>query len=145
VKILDRNPPPLAERCVVPEAFDRVVRKCLAKDPDERWQSAHDLLDELKWIAAMPRDGRRSAASAPKPVHAASPSLPQARSRSPPSEPPRLLRLAAKQPPVVKLALLPPGRAQFGELRGVARRNASGLRRREQRQRHSCGHGPSMP
>jgi len=28
-----------------------VVRVCLAKDPDERWQSAHDLLAELKWIA----------------------------------------------------------------------------------------------
>ncbi len=31
--------------------LDRVVGKCLAKDPDQRWQSAHDLGDELKWIA----------------------------------------------------------------------------------------------
>ena len=30
---------------------DRVVRKCLAKDPDRRWQSAADLTDELRWIA----------------------------------------------------------------------------------------------
>jgi hypothetical protein len=28
-----------------------VVTKCLAKDPDERWQSASDLASELKWIA----------------------------------------------------------------------------------------------
>ena len=31
--------------------LDRVVGKCLAKDPDQRWQSARDLGDELKWIA----------------------------------------------------------------------------------------------
>jgi Tol biopolymer transport system component len=31
--------------------LDRVVGKCLAKDPDHRWQSARDLADELKWIA----------------------------------------------------------------------------------------------
>jgi Tol biopolymer transport system component len=31
--------------------LERLVRKCLAKDPDERWQSAHDLADELRWIA----------------------------------------------------------------------------------------------
>ncbi len=31
--------------------LDRVVGKCLAKDPDHRWQSARDLGDELKWIA----------------------------------------------------------------------------------------------
>src|SRR5262249_13160833 len=32
-------------------ALDRVVKVCLAKDPDERWQSAHDIANELKWIA----------------------------------------------------------------------------------------------
>jgi eukaryotic-like serine/threonine-protein kinase len=62
VKILDRNPPALSERVtMVSPAFDRVVRKCMAKDPDERWQSARDLLDELKWIDAM----RASATFAP--------------------------------------------------------------------------------
>ena len=30
--------------------LQRVVMKCLAKDPDDRWQSAADLRDELKWI-----------------------------------------------------------------------------------------------
>jgi serine/threonine protein kinase len=34
-----------------PPVLDRVVRKCLAKDPEERWQSARDLKDELQWIA----------------------------------------------------------------------------------------------
>jgi Tol biopolymer transport system component/predicted Ser/Thr protein kinase len=31
--------------------LDRAVRKCLAKDPEDRWRAAHDLHDELKWIA----------------------------------------------------------------------------------------------
>jgi Tol biopolymer transport system component len=36
---------------LTPPGLDRVVKKCLAKDPDERWQTAHDLRDELKWVA----------------------------------------------------------------------------------------------
>jgi eukaryotic-like serine/threonine-protein kinase len=44
--------PPCAVQSNVPPAVDRVVKKCLAKDPDERWQTAHDLLDELRWIAS---------------------------------------------------------------------------------------------
>jgi serine/threonine-protein kinase len=34
----------------VPRSLDRVVRKCLSKDPDARWQSAGDLADELEWV-----------------------------------------------------------------------------------------------
>ena len=50
--ILEKDPQPLAERApLTPPALDRVVRKCLAKDPDLRWQSARDLGDELAWIA----------------------------------------------------------------------------------------------
>ena len=33
-----------------PPALDRVVKKCLAKDPEDRWQNAADLGSELKWI-----------------------------------------------------------------------------------------------
>ena len=32
-------------------ALDRVVKKCLRKDREERWQGARDVTDELKWIA----------------------------------------------------------------------------------------------
>jgi len=31
--------------------LDRILAKCLAKDPDERWQSARDLGDELRWLS----------------------------------------------------------------------------------------------
>jgi serine/threonine protein kinase/Tol biopolymer transport system component len=34
----------------VPFGLDHVVKKCLAKDPEDRWQSARDLADELQWI-----------------------------------------------------------------------------------------------
>ena len=50
--ILERDPPaPSAIEPKVPGGLDRVVRKCLARDPDARWQSAADLRDELQWIA----------------------------------------------------------------------------------------------
>jgi Tol biopolymer transport system component len=50
--ILKDQPPPLSTvQPVTPTALDRTVRQCLAKDPDARWQSARDLLEELKWIA----------------------------------------------------------------------------------------------
>jgi hypothetical protein len=51
-KILEIDPPPISSlRRMTPPALDRVVKKCLAKDPDDRWHSARDLCDELKWIA----------------------------------------------------------------------------------------------
>jgi len=34
-----------------PAALDHVVRLCMAKDPEERWQAARDVVSELKWIA----------------------------------------------------------------------------------------------
>jgi hypothetical protein len=33
-----------------PEAVDRILKACLAKDPDERWNSAYDLKKEFEWI-----------------------------------------------------------------------------------------------
>ena len=36
---------------MAPPAFDRVVQTCLAKDPEERWHTAHDLKLQLQWIA----------------------------------------------------------------------------------------------
>jgi serine/threonine protein kinase len=50
--ILKDDPPPITSlQPMAPPALDRVVKRCLAKEPDERCQSAKDLTDELKWIA----------------------------------------------------------------------------------------------
>lgn len=35
---------------VAPPALEHVVKKCLAKDPEERWQSVYDIVSELKWV-----------------------------------------------------------------------------------------------
>jgi Tol biopolymer transport system component len=47
---------------LAPPAFERAVRQCLAKDPDDRWQSAGDLQRELLWIAEA---GSRAGVLAP--------------------------------------------------------------------------------
>jgi Tol biopolymer transport system component/predicted Ser/Thr protein kinase len=50
--IMGSEPPPVsAVAPMTPPAFDRIVRKCIAKDPEDRWQSAADLGSELKWIS----------------------------------------------------------------------------------------------
>ena len=49
--ILSSEPPPLASvQPMTPPIVERVVKRCLAKDPDDRWQSARDLASELSWI-----------------------------------------------------------------------------------------------
>jgi Tol biopolymer transport system component len=49
--ILEREPPPISTlQPMSPPALDRVVKTCLAKDPDERFQTAHDLKLQLQWI-----------------------------------------------------------------------------------------------
>ncbi|HXP80244.1 MAG TPA: protein kinase [Verrucomicrobiae bacterium] len=50
--ILERDPPAMTTlQPMTPPALDRVVKKCLAKEPEKRWQAASDVCDELKWIA----------------------------------------------------------------------------------------------
>jgi len=43
-------PPPSSIQPVTPRALDRLVRKCLAKNADARWQAASDVADELRWV-----------------------------------------------------------------------------------------------
>jgi len=50
--IMASDPPPISSiSAMAPPALDRVVKSCLAKDPEDRWQSAHDVKSELQWIA----------------------------------------------------------------------------------------------
>ena len=53
--ILGSDPVPLTTRQPrTPFLLDRLVQRCLAKDPEERWQSIRDVLLELKSIREMP-------------------------------------------------------------------------------------------
>ena len=62
--ILDSQPQPISQlRPMAPPALDRLVQTCLAKDPDDRWQTAHDVMLGLRFIAES-----GSAAGVPAPV-----------------------------------------------------------------------------
>jgi Tol biopolymer transport system component/predicted Ser/Thr protein kinase len=67
--ILEKEPAPILElKPLTPAGLDHVIRRCLAKDREERWQTARDLAEELKWIGesgtsaqgVLRRDVRRS-------------------------------------------------------------------------------------
>jgi serine/threonine protein kinase len=61
--IVRDQPRPISELMpLTPRTFEHVVTKCLAKDPEERWQSARDVAQELRWIA---EGGSQPAVEAP--------------------------------------------------------------------------------
>ncbi len=63
-QIIAGDPPSIATlRPMIPMALDRVIRTCLAKNPDDRFQTAHDVMLALHWI----RD-EQSSPSAPLPM-----------------------------------------------------------------------------
>jgi len=50
--IMAADPQPISKlQPMTPPAMERLVRTCLAKSPDERWQTAHDVKLQLQWIA----------------------------------------------------------------------------------------------
>ncbi len=56
--IVEKEPEPISTlKPLTPPALDRCVKRCLAKDPDRRWQSAGDLADELQWLGGSPDSG----------------------------------------------------------------------------------------
>src|SRR5579864_263073 len=62
--IMERSAPSVAH--VAPPALDRVLKKCLAKDPDDRWQTVRDLKDELQWIASLPAEATKASPAPPR-------------------------------------------------------------------------------
>jgi serine/threonine-protein kinase len=71
--ILTGEPRPVRDlQPLAPPALERVLQRCLEKDPDDRWQSAADVGCELRWVrdgvasgvadgaAALPGRGRRA-------------------------------------------------------------------------------------
>ncbi len=70
--ILEKDPESISKtQPLAPSALDRVVAQCLAKNPDERFQCAHDVGLELKWISAggvaagLPRQGKDGGVETP--------------------------------------------------------------------------------
>ena len=57
--ILEKEPAPISSiKPLTPPAFDHAIRGCLAKDPEERWQTARDLALELKWVGKAENAGQ---------------------------------------------------------------------------------------
>ena len=54
--IMNSQPPPMTGLQPIPPLLDRLVKKCLVKEADDRWQNAGDLATELRWIAEIPED-----------------------------------------------------------------------------------------
>ncbi len=111
--ILDADPPPIQTvQPASPAALERAVRTCLAKDPDQRWQSAHDLMRELEWIAegdaAAPAHRRVAHPRVAGAVAAVATLIAMLLAVA-------YFRRPAMEAPVLKLSVLPPEKASFGD------------------------------
>ncbi|HEU5181198.1 MAG TPA: protein kinase [Candidatus Polarisedimenticolia bacterium] len=110
--ILEKEPEPMRTlQPTAPPALQHIIAVCLAKSPDDRWQSARDLLIELKWAAeSVPQ----TAAGSPSPrkasvwiawslaILAVGAAIAVTLIRSPGGQPDRmrpLMRLSAELPP----------------------------------------------
>ncbi len=50
--IMSSDPPPISSiQPMIPASLDRIVKGCLAKEPEHRWSTAHDVMLQLQWIA----------------------------------------------------------------------------------------------
>jgi serine/threonine protein kinase len=67
-KILETDPPAMTSLTpMTPPALDHVVKRCVEKDPDERWQSAKDICEQLRWISDSGPQAGMTAAAVPEP------------------------------------------------------------------------------
>ncbi len=65
--IMKEDPAPIsAVEPASPAALDRIVRTCLAKAPEERWQSAADIKREIAWIGGDSKAGGAIATTPPR-------------------------------------------------------------------------------
>ncbi|HEY3204694.1 MAG TPA: protein kinase [Thermoanaerobaculia bacterium] len=116
--ILRDDPQPISRiHTMSPPALDRVVKTCLAKDPEDRWQSAADIKRELGWVAEGSEAGTPAAAPAARRdrervAWAVSVILLLALLGSLAA----LLRIGRPEPaaaPVTRFSILPPGKSTF--------------------------------
>jgi Tol biopolymer transport system component len=56
--IMSSQPPAISKvEPMTPPMLEHIVQRCLAKGPDDRWQSAGDVSGELRWLASAPSAG----------------------------------------------------------------------------------------
>ena len=129
--IVSSTPPPVSQVVpLTPPALDHVIRKCLAKDPDDRWQSIHDVADQLGWIAeAGSRAGepapvlarRKTRLRAAWALHLVTALVAVAATLG-------VVRLERPAPRVVRSSLLPPEKARFDPISGAIALSPDGHR-----------------
>jgi pimeloyl-ACP methyl ester carboxylesterase len=62
--IMKDEPRPMSDLApLAPPGLERVIRACLVKDPEQRWQSAHDVAMALRWPAVEPGATGRAASA----------------------------------------------------------------------------------
>jgi serine/threonine protein kinase len=65
--IVSTQPPPISTIAPAsPRSLDHIIQRCLEKDPQDRWQSAHDLSHELAWIAQSSTQTEIPASATPR-------------------------------------------------------------------------------
>jgi Tol biopolymer transport system component len=70
-KIMSEHPTPIGQlQPIAPAGLHRLIMKCLAKDPEDRWQCAADIASELLWIAENPETTFAATAAPAKPSRA---------------------------------------------------------------------------
>lgn len=118
--IMHAEPPPVSSlQPVTPSSLERILRKCLAKDPDARWSSARDLADALSWIVDESAGGTTAAAVSPAAAarppsrRAALALLAGVALASAGAAAYALLRQAPQAAGVIRLQMTPPERTSF--------------------------------
>ncbi len=113
-KIINENPiPPRELDATIPAGISYVISKALAKSPDERYQTCHELAEDLKnyrnLSAAVMGQGTvmmRAAPEVAEPAPLPPPSAPYRPAAPPPAPPPPVMPVAA--PPPAELPLIEP-------------------------------------
>jgi len=114
--IMKEEPAPVSVvQPMLPPALDRIVKTCLAKDPEDRYQSAHDLKLQLQWVAEA---GSQAGVPAPvaarrRPVAWAAWSMAAALAALSAVLGLALMRATGGEPTVIRASILPPKDGSF--------------------------------
>ena len=129
--IVSGTPTPLSRLVpLTPPALDHVIKKCLEKDPDDRWQSARDLADQMRWIVdAGSRAGEAAPISAKRKTRTrVAWALNAATAVVAVLATIGVVKLTTAPPRVVRSSLLPPDKTQFAPGFGAMSLSPDGLR-----------------